>query len=127
MTKAAGLTELIRNLVEQKLLDESRLDQYQLAYLKVKMQRSGEAYRALALVVHATLPTGVYSQRGIEKIVKVYFGTVIGDAAMRTDLRCTQRKLEDYKLQVRTSMNEIRIGLRAELEKMNKVLEKLPE
>jgi len=89
-------------------IDEGELDPYQRAYLRAFTLRDPDAFRALARVVIATLPTGVHSFRGIEKLVRIHFGHGISFVSVRTDLRCRNEQVKEYQQAVRESMAEIR-------------------
>lgn len=93
------------------------LDQYQTAYLSAYARRDPEAFRQLAKIAVASLPTGMHSFRGIEKLVRIHFGHSISMISVRTDLRCRNYQLKDYRMAVFKSMAEIRAGLKIALEK----------
>lgn len=110
-----NLASLIDTVVE---IDESSLDPYQRAFYKAKTKQDADSYRLLARIVHAALPTGVHSGRGIEKLVRIYFGHGISFISVRADLRCTKDQVRAYQQAVRDSMNAVRNNLKISLEKM---------
>lgn len=98
---------------------ERAVDVNGLAYLKAHYGRElfgGEHERALAnhlvRVVVGTLPTGNHNPRGIEKLVRIYFGQDIGMAAVRKDFQCRHATISEYKKLVHDAMDGI--GRRAE-------------
>jgi hypothetical protein len=95
---------------------ESALDPYQLAYYRAKTINDPEALRQLANIVLATLPTGMHSFRGIEKLVRIHFGHSISFISVRTDLRCTNKRVREYQQAVKVSMAAVRESLVLALE-----------
>lgn len=93
-------------------LDEASLDPYELAYVKAANLRHGPSFTLLRQVVAATLPTGVHSGRGIEKLIRIHFGVPISFVSVRTDLRCRNEQVEMYQQAVREAMHGIRERLR---------------
>lgn len=112
----AELSGLIKGEVNAGVLD--MLDVYQLAYFKAHSARDPESFRVLAKAAVASLPTGMHSFRGIEKLVRIHFGHGISMVSVRTDLRCRNDQLKDYRVAVFGCMAEIRAGLKIALEKL---------
>lgn len=77
----------------------------------------GEHERQLAnhlvQVVIGTLPTGMYSRRGVEKLVRIYFGQKIGMAAVRRDMRCGIKRVNECRDLVYQTLSSI--GRRADI------------
>ncbi len=96
----------------------SGLDPYQSAYFAAHARRDPEAFRQLAKIAVASLPTGVHSFRGIEKLVRIHFGQSISMVSVRTDLRCRNDQVKDYRVAVFRRMAEIRASLKITLEKL---------
>jgi|GEM_PF-6217805 len=111
------LSTLIKNAGGS--IDESVLNPHQLAYYKAKTARDAESFRVLANVAIATLPTGVHPFRGIEKLVRIYFGHGISFISVRTDLRCKDAQVKAYRKAVNEAMVKVRESLKSEIERMN--------
>lgn len=114
----AELARLIRSTTENNTLIESDLDPHQLAYLKARQERHTESYQMLTRAVVLGMPTGVYSNRGIEKLVRIHFGHGISFVSVRKDLRCNDAQVKVCQSAVRTTMAEIRKSLVGALELM---------
>ena len=86
---------------------EKAVDVNGMAYLKAyhgHELNKGSEERAVAdilvRVVVATLPTGSHSRRGIEKLVRIYFGANISMISTRKDLACNNRRYYEYRDEV---------------------------
>ena len=86
---------------------ETATDSNCMAYLKAyhgHELNKGSEERAVAdilvRVVVATLPTGVHPRRGIEKLVRIYFGQNISMISTRKDLACNNRRYYEYRDEV---------------------------
>lgn len=86
---------------------EKATDANCMAYLKAyhgHELNKGNEERAVAdilvRVVVATLPTGVHPRRGIEKLVRIYFGANISMISTRKDLGCNNRRYYEYRDEV---------------------------
>lgn len=101
-----------------KSIDIGKLDPYQKAFFLAKTQQDSESFQLLARSVIAVLPTGVHSRRGIEKLVRGFFGHSFGRISVRKDLRCTNDQAAEYHRVVRIRMTEIKVSLKSALEKM---------
>lgn len=100
---------------------ERAVDVNGLAYLQAHYGRElagGEHERALVnhlvRVVIGTFPTGTHYPRGVEKLVRNYFGQNIGMSAVRCDMRCGIKKANEYRDWVHQALGAI--GRRAEYE-----------
>lgn len=100
---------------------ERAVDVNGLAYLKAHYGRElfgGEHERALAnhlvRVVVGTLPTGNHNPRGIEKLVRIYFGQDISMVSVRKDMQCGHARANEYRDMVRMALGAI--GGRADYE-----------
>lgn len=89
------------------------------AYLRADYGREheyGEHSRAimnhLAKMILSTFPTGMHSQRGVEKLIINYFGGSIGVSAIRCDMRCGIVKANQYRDMVKKVLDDV--GQRAE-------------
>lgn len=98
---------------------EKVVDVNGIAYFKAyygKELQGGEHERPLAdhlvRVVMATMPTGMCSTRGVEKLVRIYFGQDIGMPAVRKDMGCGHAKANEYRDMVRNALRTV--GDRAE-------------
>jgi len=71
----------------------------------------GEATKNLLNAVMAGLPTGVHQRRGVQAVLRNYFGHTVNARSMRYDLHCKQTELADYRKNVGDVST--RIGRRA--------------
>lgn len=113
----ADLARLINAAIKNESVIPGVLDPYHMAYLAAYARRDQDAFRQLAKIAVAALPTGMHSFRGIEKLVRIHFGHSISMISVRTDLRCRNDQLKDYRVAVFRCMAEIRDGLKIALEK----------
>lgn len=60
----------------------------------------GEATKNLMNAVMAGLPTGVHQRRGVQAVLRNYFGHTVNARSMRYDLHCKQQDLADYRKNV---------------------------
>lgn len=97
---------------------EKAVDVNGLAYLKARYGRElqgGEEQRAVAdvlvRVAMAAMPTGMHNRRGVEKLVRIYFGQEIGIPSVRKDLGCGNTKAHEIKKAVFDGLDAI--GARA--------------
>jgi hypothetical protein len=81
-------------------------------HYKAARKLDDEAIAALVTAIMQTLPTGLHNRRGIQKLVRVYFGQQITDVSIRTDFRCKQAGVEVYRAAVREFLCEIRASLK---------------
>lgn len=93
---------------------EKAVDVNGLAYLKAHYGRElqgGEEQRAVAdvlvRVAMAAMPTGMHSRRGIEKLVRIYFGQDISMVSVRKDMGCGHPRANEYRDAVRKALNAI--------------------
>ena len=100
--------------------DIDRLDPYQKAYYLAKLRRDSDSINLLVRSVAASLPTGVHSSRGIQKLIRNHFGQGISFISIRTDLRCKNVQVRAYQKAVREKMLEIRTSLEKALENNGK-------
>lgn len=124
-----SLSSLIRRATQSNSLDETLLDPHQKIYLIAKLrimdkERQAEteaerdAFRALARVAMAALPTGIHRSRGVEKLVRITFKQDISMVSARTDFNCRTEQLLDYQERVRASLRVVRESLKSALENM---------
>lgn len=73
--------------------------------------RGGDRERTVAdtlvRVVMAALPTGMHSRRGVEKLVRIYFGQDISLVSVRCDMKCGHARVNEYRDMVRKALDEI--------------------
>ena len=93
---------------------EKAVDINGLAYFKAHYGRElqkGEEERAVAdvlvRVAMAAMPTGMHSRRGVEKLVRIYFGQDISMVSVRKDMGCGHPRANEYRDVVRKALNEI--------------------
>ena len=67
----------------------------------------GEATKNLLNAVIAQLPTGVHQRRGVQAVLRAYFGAPVSARSMRYDLHCKQTELADYRSNVSRAANVI--------------------
>lgn len=98
---------------------ERAVDVNGIAYLKAYYGRElqkGTDERAVAdvlvRVAMSAMPTGMHSRRGVEKLVRIYFGQGISMVSARTDFKCRHAVVNEYKKLVHDAMDTI--GRRAE-------------
>lgn len=98
---------------------ERVVDVHGQAYLRAQYGREheyGEHSRAimnhLAKMTIATFPTGMHSQRGVEKLIINYFGGSIGMSAIRCDMKCGSVRVNQYRDMVKAALDGV--GERAE-------------
>lgn len=60
-------------------------------------EKEREVLTILIPLVIAAFPTGVHSNRGAEKLIRIYFGKEVGQASLRADFKCTNARCEEYK------------------------------
>lgn len=89
------------------------------AYLRAHYGRElfgGEHERDLAnhlvRVVIGTMPTGIHNPRGVEKLVRIYFGQDISMISVRKDMRCGHPKANEYRDIVKRALDAV--GARAD-------------
>lgn len=99
-------------------VDCTNLDHATHAYLMAATQKSQPAIQELTTIAVASLPTGVYSRRGIEKMVRIYFGQEISFVSVRKDLRTTKEVTMALNASVKESLRGIRARLITTLEKL---------
>ncbi|OGT02148.1 MAG: hypothetical protein A2143_00690 [Gallionellales bacterium RBG_16_57_15] len=104
---------IIMSIVEQAV------DVNCLVYLKARYGhelRGGEQERVVAdtlvRVAVAALPTGIHSRRGIERLIRMYFGHGISMFSARKDLLCNNRRYYEYRDAVYGALD--RLAARAE-------------
>ena len=93
---------------------EKAVDANCMAYLKAyhgHELNNGREERAVAdilvRVVVTTLPTGMHSRRGVEKLVRVYFGQSISMISIRKELACNNRRYYEYRDDVCRALDHI--------------------
>jgi hypothetical protein len=86
-------------------------DPFQKAYAQSKLSRENESIRLLTKSAIATFPSGITPFRGIEKLVRIYFGQGISFVSVRADLRCTNAKVEQYQTLTRTFLDSVKLKL----------------
>lgn len=98
---------------------ERRVDIYEISYLKayygkelIKGQHERQVADILVRAVISTLGTGMHRRRGIEKLVRIFFGQDIPMSAVRHDLGCNPSFLNQRRDQVYDVLSDI--GNRAE-------------
>lgn len=103
---------------------EKAVDVNGLAYLKAHYGhelRGGGYERAvidiLVCVVVAALPTGMHSRRGIEKLVRNYFGQNISVISTRKDLACNNRRYYEYRDEVYRVLDHIAMRTDADVDR----------
>lgn len=73
--------------------------------------RGGDKERAVADVLvraaMAAMPTGMHSRRGVEKLVRIYFGQDISMVSVRKDMGCGHPRANEYRDTVRKALNAI--------------------
>lgn len=73
--------------------------------------RGGERERwcadLLVQGVFPALPSGMHSRRGVEKLVRIYFGQDIGMRAVQFDFKCSQRTTYDYRQRIFGALNQV--------------------
>ncbi|MGB8517041.1 MAG: hypothetical protein WCD45_04040 [Gallionella sp.] len=78
--------------------------------------RGGRQERAVAdtlvQAVMGAMPTGMYSRRGVEKLIRLHFGQKIGMAAVRADFKCSDRTAYEYRHRIGNALELI--GKRAD-------------
>lgn len=100
-------------------LVERSVDVMGAAYLKAhygKELQGGTEERAVAdaLVKAAicAMPTGMHSRRGVEKLVRIYFGKDISMTSVRTDFKCRHATANEHREVVHGALDTI--GRRAD-------------
>lgn len=93
---------------------ERVLNVNQMAFVLAKFGcalNGGEHERAVAdqltKVVIASLPTGMHSRRGYEKLIRCHFGAVIGVQAIRKDLACGMADVQKHKKIVNDALSDV--------------------
>lgn len=107
----------LRRLIKNGGIDESALDPYQRAFYRAATVRDDQSFQLLAKSVIASLPSGMYSSRGIEKLVRIYFGSGISFISVRADLRCSNDQVQAYQKSVREAMTRMCDSLVSEIER----------
>jgi hypothetical protein len=54
--------------------------------------------------VSPSLPSGMHSRRGVEKLVRIYFGADIGMVSVRCDLKTSERTAYEYRKRIADSL-----------------------
>lgn len=112
--KWQGMTPLERQgqaaqviAIVEKMQDQSAKEYIFAAYLGFKTEATGKLLQA----VMAGLPTGLHQRRGVQSVLKSYFGHPINARSMRYDLHCKQQDLAEYRRCIGDTAS--RIGARA--------------
>lgn len=89
------------------------------AYLKAHYGRElqggadeGAVTEALVMAAMRAMPTGVHSRRGVEKLVRIYFGKDISMTSVRTDFKCRHDTAKEHREVVHGALDTI--GRRAD-------------
>jgi hypothetical protein len=98
---------------------ERGLDSVELAFLYAHYGRelmSGSKARVIAdtlvIAVMGSLPTGMHSRRGVEKIVRIFFGQKISMVSVRCDFKSSERTAYEYRTKVFNALSLV--GKRAD-------------
>ena len=85
-------------------------------HYKAARKLDDEAISALVAAIMPTLPTGLHNRRGIQKLVRCYFGQQITLVSIRTDFRCKDAQVLEYRARVREFLGEIKQSLKVPLD-----------
>lgn len=104
----SSIARIIRDARSSGVEVEAHLDQMQLAFVKARETLDSESIDMITRAIIGTLPTGVHSRRGVQKLVRRELGQSISLVSVRTDLRCKMADCERYQGAVRSFMSKLR-------------------
>lgn len=78
-------------------------------------EKESEVISVITPAIIASFPTGMHSKRGVEKLIRIYFGKEVGQASLRADFKCTNIQCQEYKRIAFKVMNDILDGAESKL------------
>lgn len=71
------------------------------------------AIAALAMAIVATLPTGVQSMRGLQKLIRCYMGQKITEVSINTDFKWQVEHVRACRVRVKEFLDEVRQSMKS--------------